>query len=593
MNSLLCLGGVDDLALRVSVVGMELLKQAMLRHEIVFRDQVRELHRLYWTQRSLMMCRSLTEDAKVGSDAVLPLDLLKNQQGSLETKGFGYGDDKEGAIHQNANFYNLGFREINLSTQKNRSVSCKAMHFDLNVAPDGESLSTRNDPVPTVLSSSMASLVIQPVASVNSLAGSQSFISFSRESSTKCSKETSTGVQPVDSRSASKMTINSFQGCEVSHQSGTDAFMCNAQVIKGACDNNQQSVENGHHDSDSDAPLKLQMNSAEVSSNGFGGEIQDNVTGKMLTGILGIEVRNLVLSSGEQIQHAHSAIRQQISNVTSSDNAEDTNLRPSVGSAEQPPAVTRDSENKQANFEGSEEDTLSSHTIARDEEQHDKCLKEIPIESKFDDNEQGIGDVCLQKLVVVPSSTEESGTTQTESYPTKHSLVSQTCRPSIIGKSKHGDEPECDSLIFLAAKTLFSISSHKPECVTDHSSGFGKTELEAKGNVEPQYSSDSFETLTMMLPENTSDEYTMPRILAEKVSRNDACGVKLRRGRGLRDFQKDILPGLSSLSRHEICEDFHSIGHALRKSQSRNRENWPVPVRSRRSRRCSSNKRQL
>lgn len=487
-----------------------------------------------------------------------------------------------------------GFREINLSTQKNQSVSYKAMHFDLNVAPDDESLANCNDNVPTVLSSSIASLVIQPLASVNSLAGSQSFISFSRESSTKHSKETSTGVQPVDSRSASKMTINSLQGCQVSHHSGMDASVCNAQVIiKGASDNNQQNVENGHHDSDSDAPLKLQMNSA-----GFGGEVQDNVTGKMLTGILGIEVRNLVLSSGEQIHHAHSAIRQQISNVTSSNNAEDTNLPASVGSAEQPPAVTRDSENKQTNFEGSEEDTLSSHTKARDEEQQEKCSKEIPVESKFD-NERCSGDVCVQTVAVIPSSTEESGTTQTESqvlesYPIKHPLVSQTCHPPIIvGKSKHEDEPEGDSLIFLAAKTLFSISSHKPECVTDPSSGFGQTELEAEGNAEPQYSSDSFETLTMMLPENTTDEYTMPRIPADKVSGNDTCGVKLRRGRGLRDFQKDILPGLTSLSRHEICEDFHNIQHALRKSRSRNRENWPVPVRSRRSRRCSSNRRHL
>ncbi|KAJ0962037.1 hypothetical protein J5N97_029865 [Dioscorea zingiberensis] len=242
----------------------------------------------------------------------------------------------------------------------------------------------------------------------------------------------------------------------------------NVQIIEDGCDNNQQKVENGHHDSDSDsdASVKLQRNSAVVHSSGFGGHAQDNANAKMLSSITEIEIRNF-----------------------------------------------------SAPF----------------------------------------GDACPEKHKV-PSIPEESETTQTElqvleSYPIKHSLVSQTCGqcflqidPSILGKPKHGDESEWDSLIFLAANTLVSISSHKTECVTYHSSGL--RQIEAEEIEEPQYSSDSFETLTMGLPEITSDKYTMPAIPSKKVSGNDAC--KLRRGKGLRDFQKDILLCLASLSSKHV-----------------------------------------
>ncbi|KAJ0962056.1 hypothetical protein J5N97_029884 [Dioscorea zingiberensis] len=544
---------------------MELLRQAMLQHEIVFRHQVRELHRLYWTQRSFMLCRSSTEDAKVGLDVVLPVDLLGNQKGSSKANGFDYGDEKQGACDQNTNCSHFGFRgQIDQSTKENQSESYKAT----DVAPDSSS-------------------------------GRHPFISFLRQSSNKCSKAISTVVHPVDSNSASKGTCDSFHCHQVSRHSGSDASAHNVQIIEDGCDNNQQKVENGHHDSDSDsdASVKLQRNSAVVHSSGFGGHAQDNANAKMLSSITEIEIRNFSAPFGERVRHVHSDNGQQTSTLTSGDNVDNTNLRVSVGSTEQPPTVTRDSKNKQANCEESEEDTLSSHTTARDEEQQGKCSKDIPVVSKFDcagaDDEWGSGDACPEKHKV-PSIPEESETTQTElqvleSYPIKHSLVSQTCGqcflqidPSILGKPKHGDESEWDSLIFPAYQYIGCLYLHIRRNVL-HIILSGFEAIEAEEIEEPQYSSDSFETLTMGLPEITSDKYTMPAIPSKKVSGNDAC--KLRRGKGLRDFQKDILPGLASLSRHEIREDFHNIEHALRKSRSRNRENWPIPVRSQRSRR--------
>jgi len=48
-----------------------------------------------------------------------------------------------------------------------------------------------------------------------------------------------------------------------------------------------------------------------------------------------------------------------------------------------------------------------------------------------------------------------------------------------------------------------------------------------------------------------------------------ACGIKLKRGRGMRNFQREIMPGLVSLARQEICEDLEAIGYEPKKTRSR------------------------
>ncbi|XP_073021658.1 uncharacterized protein [Primulina eburnea] len=83
---------------------------------------------------------------------------------------------------------------------------------------------------------------------------------------------------------------------------------------------------------------------------------------------------------------------------------------------------------------------------------------------------------------------------------------------------------------------------------------------------------DEFEAMTLQLVETKEDDY-MPRSFVPEAQIEDTGGNLLltrsrrgqsRRGRQRRDFQRDILPGLTSLSRHEVTEDLQTFGGMMR-----------------------------
>ncbi|KAM1145890.1 hypothetical protein ACFX2J_037708 [Malus domestica] len=116
--------------------------------------------------------------------------------------------------------------------------------------------------------------------------------------------------------------------------------------------------------------------------------------------------------------------------------------------------------------------------------------------------------------------------------------------------------------------------------------------METKGSEQPQCSSDSYELLTLNLIEGTEDDYCVS-LKPSEVNYNDSkeFGVKLRRGRRMKDFQRDILPGLASLSRHEIREDINIMETVLRSREYKklrgkvaDYQSWCTPVKNKRSR---------
>ncbi|XAR70437.1 hypothetical protein NMG60_11027284 [Bertholletia excelsa] len=121
----------------------------------------------------------------------------------------------------------------------------------------------------------------------------------------------------------------------------------------------------------------------------------------------------------------------------------------------------------------------------------------------------------------------------------------------------------------------------------------GSNEIEIEEMGGPQHSLDSYESIVLKLPESSTDDYCVStrHFEVDELNRKD-CGVKLKRGRGrMKDFQRDILPGLASLSRHEIREDVGIIEAVIRsreykrmRSRMANGGNWFVPVKSKRSR---------
>ncbi|XP_022726036.1 uncharacterized protein LOC111282286 [Durio zibethinus] len=85
---------------------------------------------------------------------------------------------------------------------------------------------------------------------------------------------------------------------------------------------------------------------------------------------------------------------------------------------------------------------------------------------------------------------------------------------------------------------------------------------------------DFFESNILKLPE-TKEEDFMPKPLVPENFKVEETGTTSlltsrtrkgqgRRGRQRRDFQRDILPGLASLSRHEVTEDLQTFGGLMR-----------------------------
>ncbi|KAE9613693.1 hypothetical protein Lal_00016092 [Lupinus albus] len=83
---------------------------------------------------------------------------------------------------------------------------------------------------------------------------------------------------------------------------------------------------------------------------------------------------------------------------------------------------------------------------------------------------------------------------------------------------------------------------------------------------------DYFEAMTLKLPETKEEDY-MPKPLVPENLRVEETDISLptrtrkgpvRRGRQWRDFQMDILPGLTSLSRHEVTEDLQAFDGLMR-----------------------------
>ncbi|XP_057810775.1 uncharacterized protein LOC131025162 [Salvia miltiorrhiza] len=97
------------------------------------------------------------------------------------------------------------------------------------------------------------------------------------------------------------------------------------------------------------------------------------------------------------------------------------------------------------------------------------------------------------------------------------------------------------------------------------------------GNESPKVDSsqelDDFEAMALRLVETKAIHY-MPTPFLPELQKVEDTGARplhtrtrrghARRGRQWRDFQRDILPGLASLSRHEVTEDLQIFGGMMR-----------------------------
>eukprot|EP00257_Ricinus_communis_P010175 XP_002529784.2 uncharacterized protein LOC8279641 [Ricinus communis] len=150
--------------------------------------------------------------------------------------------------------------------------------------------------------------------------------------------------------------------------------------------------------------------------------------------------------------------------------------------------------------------------------------------------------------------------------------------------NKEEESGKVDILIQEAAESLIRIYTEQSAC---------NQEMENERKVQPLCSFDSFELIAMNLTESNVDDDSVsskPFEISDMEAKE--FGLRLRRGRRMKDFQREILPSLTSLSRPEILEDINIMEGVLRSREYRKMrakmavhgEDWSAPVRSRRSR---------
>ncbi|MCL7049355.1 hypothetical protein MKW94_016664 [Papaver nudicaule] len=140
-----------------------------------------------------------------------------------------------------------------------------------------------------------------------------------------------------------------------------------------------------------------------------------------------------------------------------------------------------------------------------------------------------------------------------------------------------------EAIVLISSSTKFSDNSavksseeslkHSLNWFADVVSSMAGLEIETKDREESSCESDYFESMTLKLTETKLEELPcqiwVPENQKEEETVNCAMPTRRRRGQSRRgrqkkDFQRDILPGLVSLSRHEVTEDLQTFGGLMR-----------------------------
>ncbi|KAI3927415.1 hypothetical protein MKX01_027646 [Papaver californicum] len=157
-----------------------------------------------------------------------------------------------------------------------------------------------------------------------------------------------------------------------------------------------------------------------------------------------------------------------------------------------------------------------------------------------------------------------------------------------------------EAIVLISSSTIYlenSLLQSSEESLKDSLSWFADVvsamadlEIESRDNEESSCESDYFETMTLKLTETKLEELPCQIWVPEyqKEAETVNCSVltrrrrgQSRRGRQKKDFQRDILPGLVSLSRHEVTEDLQTfgglmraMGHSWQSSITRRKNGW-------------------
>ncbi|KAJ4954752.1 hypothetical protein NE237_011535 [Protea cynaroides] len=474
---------------------------------------------------------------------------LANQNGSNQ-------ENKSCCADTGYNDCQSSSRFINLFTSKQQSSLCETTHADLDRVKRDESSSFSSDPLLIFPSLTESSPAVVHELSNESDKGTRSVTTSGRKTDDSFSDEASIVVQqdksaygiPMDSKGKVSGTQARNASTKCRENNGNEVGAIDLERVPGDL-----------------------VNHCEVFSN---------------QGIM-LSKEDVDFSLGLPNGFSYKDYQAGTSDVTPISKVASNELCTSLRCTDSPQAVD-DAEVRQINFERSEEDTVSSCPLRSHAEVQAEHCKSSDATSKTN-CWTGNNSCCLKDLRSgtvgkgelknsKSSVLEESEATLLGSEFTKicsseqdfvvtgiYTCVCTESRSSGGTKTElqchsqqHNVEKEMDILVQKAAESLIHISLDNSFCPQGLFGEAGSNTLEDKEMSEqPQYSSDSFELNTLRLTECSADVYLVSSMPVEVNETDKGCGWKLKRGSRLKDFQKDILPGLVSLSRHEICEDKH------------------------------------
>nr|GMD19691.1 uncharacterized protein LOC109161007 isoform X1 [Ipomoea batatas] len=150
-------------------------------------------------------------------------------------------------------------------------------------------------------------------------------------------------------------------------------------------------------------------------------------------------------------------------------------------------------------------------------------------------------------------------------------IVAISSSMQIEEKCRDPSEDPLEKSLQWFANAVSSSANEQLKCKSDKEIRVGKDGV-LNGNSCFE-GIDYFEAMTLQLTETKEEDY-MPKPFIPEFQYADDIGAasvpnrprrgQSRRGRQRRDFQRDILPGLSSLSRHEVTEDIQTFGGLMR-----------------------------
>uniref|UniRef100_A0A2P2MGR5 Uncharacterized protein LOC105121218 n=1 Tax=Rhizophora mucronata TaxID=61149 RepID=A0A2P2MGR5_RHIMU len=221
------------------------------------------------------------------------------------------------------------------------------------------------------------------------------------------------------------------------------------------------------------------------------------------------------------------------------------------------------------------EDDSSVHSVPGS---NAKIISGIDLEAPIDletEKDAIPGKECPEKVYEVPLGLPQC---KAESLPDEVAMIAAEAIVAISssGACIHLNDATCSAVESSMTDPLHWFVDIASSCGEDLESRFDKASRGKDGEEKERSSPeaiDYFESMTLNLTETKEEDYMPKPLVPENLNLEEMGNTPLptrtrkgqaRRGRQRRDFQRDILPGLASLSRHEVTEDLQTFGGLMR-----------------------------